>query len=161
MRQFLYDLKFKGTTIDSGPNFEEWKRSWTTRDMTRHSPKQENDDDCGVSTILSVYTSSLEVYNCRGHPMISRVWWNGSCNKWLCTAWLNAMSGMPLGRLTTLSLVSAEVQQPRPDTKSGRSLSLGLVLGKAKYKKDTLDCSSHPLTRLSLLITGCIQLSPS
>ena len=23
MRQFLYDLKFKGTTIDSGPNFEE------------------------------------------------------------------------------------------------------------------------------------------
>ena len=73
------------------------------------------------------------------------------CNEWHA----------PLGRLTTLSLVSAEVQQPRPDTKSGRSLSLGLLLGKAKYKKDTLDCSSRRLTRLSLLITGSGQLSPS
>ena len=25
MRQFLYDLKFKGTPVDNRPNFEEWK----------------------------------------------------------------------------------------------------------------------------------------
>ena len=61
MRRFLYDMKYKGSTIDSRPNFEEWKHSWATRDMTRYSPKQGNDDDCGVFTILSIYLISRGV----------------------------------------------------------------------------------------------------
>ena len=62
MRQFLYDLKFKGSPVDNRPNFEEWKSSWTTRDMTRQSPKQAgNDDDCGVFTILLIYLISQGV----------------------------------------------------------------------------------------------------
>ena len=58
MRRFLYDMKFKDSTIDSRPNFEEWKRSWATRDMSRYYPKQRNDDDCGAFTILSIYLIS-------------------------------------------------------------------------------------------------------
>ena len=61
MRRFLYDMEFKDSTIDSRPNFEEWKHSWATRDMTRYSPKQRNDDDCGVFTILSIYLISRGV----------------------------------------------------------------------------------------------------
>ena len=61
MRRFLYDMKFKDTTIDSRPDFEEWKHSWATRDKTRYFPKQGNDDDCGVFTILSIYLISRGV----------------------------------------------------------------------------------------------------
>ena len=69
MRQFLYDLKFKGAPVNNKPNFEEWKSSWTTWDMTQQSPLQGNDNNRGVFTILLRFTSSLEVYICRGHPM--------------------------------------------------------------------------------------------
>ena len=161
MRRFLYDMEFKDSTIDSRPNFKEWKHSWATRDMTRFSPKQGNDDDCGVFTILLIYLISRGVQLQRTTDNQQSVTERKlrlmiafsliKCNEWPA----------PAGRLTTLLLVSAAAQQPRPDTKSGRSLSLGLLLGKAKYKKDTMDCSGHLLARLSLLITGSRQLSPS
>ena len=61
MREYLYDMQYRYTPVENRPDFEEWKLSWQTRDMTRHSPMQENDDDCGVFTILSIYLISRGV----------------------------------------------------------------------------------------------------
>ena len=38
-----------------------WKRTWTTQDKSSQSPKQENGDNCGVFTILSIYLLSRGV----------------------------------------------------------------------------------------------------
>ena len=58
VREYLYNMQYRYTPVKNRPDFEEWKLSWKMRDMTRHSPMQENDDDCGVFTILSIYLIS-------------------------------------------------------------------------------------------------------
>ena len=61
MREYLYDMRYRHTPVENRPVFEEWKLGWKTRDMTRSSPKQDNNDDCGVFTILSIYLISRGV----------------------------------------------------------------------------------------------------
>ena len=61
LRQYLYDEECKTVAPERCPDFEQWRMDWTIRDMSRHSPRQRNGDDCGVFTILSIYLLSRGV----------------------------------------------------------------------------------------------------
>ena len=56
MLQYLYaEYKQRQQEAEAtAASFEVWSRSWTTADRSEESPQQENGDDCGVFTIVSI-----------------------------------------------------------------------------------------------------------
>ena len=69
MRQYLYDELTKNIQQDRKPPFEVWRQGWRAVDKSREAPKQLNDYDCGMFTLLTIYLNS------RGVP-ISRLMYN-------------------------------------------------------------------------------------
>ena len=61
LRYYLYDEECKTVAPERCPDFEQWKADWRIRDMSRHSPRQRNGNDCGVFTLLSIYLLSRGV----------------------------------------------------------------------------------------------------
>ena len=61
MQRYLYNEEFTDVAHDARPDFEVWKRTWTTQDKSRDSPKQENTFDCGTFVMISIYLMSRGV----------------------------------------------------------------------------------------------------
>ena len=61
IRRYLFDDEFKDTSVNLRPDFDEWKRSWKLENRSYHTPRQRNDFDCGVFTMLSIYLLSMGV----------------------------------------------------------------------------------------------------
>ena len=59
MRRYLYDANLEDK--DSRDDFDTWKHGWAIHNLTRDTPKQRNNTDCGVFTILSIYLASRGV----------------------------------------------------------------------------------------------------
>ena len=53
MVQYLY-AEYRRQHQEDAQAFEAWSRTWTTIDRSEESPLQENGDDCGVFTIVSI-----------------------------------------------------------------------------------------------------------
>ena len=61
LRRYLYDDLLKDVPVPQRPSYHDWSQSWTLRNRSGHSPRQTNDYDCGVFTMLSIYLSSRGV----------------------------------------------------------------------------------------------------
>ena len=72
MRNYLYDELTKHMQQVSRPSFEVWRWDWRAVDKSREAPKQLNDYDCGLFTLLTIYLNS------RGVP-ISRQMYDQHC----------------------------------------------------------------------------------
>ena len=59
MRRYLYDANLEDE--DSRDDFDTWKHGWAIHNLTRDTPKQRNNTDCGVFTILLIYLGSRGV----------------------------------------------------------------------------------------------------
>ena len=58
MRQFLYDEFHKDTPVEERPLYDDWKRRWKCSDRSMNAPRQRNNDDCGIFTLVSIYLLS-------------------------------------------------------------------------------------------------------
>ena len=61
LRRYLFEDMHKTVDEHSRPQYWEWSQDWSLRDLSRHSPRQQNDYDCGVFTMVSIYLSSRGV----------------------------------------------------------------------------------------------------
>ena len=61
MRRYMYDELTAGIPEGQRPSYNVWKREWSYQDKSRDSPKQQNGNDCGVFTLLSIYLLSRGV----------------------------------------------------------------------------------------------------
>ena len=59
MRRYLYDANLEDE--DNREDFDTWKLGWAIRNLSRNAPKQRNNTDCGVFTMLSIYLASRGV----------------------------------------------------------------------------------------------------
>ena len=59
MRRYLYDANLEDE--DSREDFDTWKLGWAIHNLSRYAPKQRNNTDCGVFTMLSIYLVSRGV----------------------------------------------------------------------------------------------------
>ena len=60
MRRFLYDEFHKGTPVEDRPPYDVWKREWKYSDRSLRCPRQQNDDDCGIFVLVSIYLMSRQ-----------------------------------------------------------------------------------------------------
>lgn len=61
MRRYLYDADFEDEDEDSRADFDSWKLGWALQDCSWNAPKQHNITDCGMFTLLSIYSASRGV----------------------------------------------------------------------------------------------------
>ena len=61
MCRYMYDELTSGIPEEQRPSYNVWKREWSYQDKSRNSPKQQNGNDCGVFTLVSIYLLSRGV----------------------------------------------------------------------------------------------------
>ena len=143
MREYIYDMQYRYTPVENRPDFEEWKLSWQTRDMTRHSPMQENDDDCGVFTILSIYLISRGVRLQRS-SYNQNIVTNRKLRRCIALALMKCRSQLQVHWII-LSLVNAAAPPPLLGGRRGRGTRHASQPTRLKLGRTLLACSCHQI----------------
>ena len=58
MRQFIYNEVHKDTPVEERSPYADWKRIRKCSDRSMNAPRQRNNDDCGIFTLVSIYLLS-------------------------------------------------------------------------------------------------------
>ena len=135
MRKYLYDEEFKGTLVNDRPAFAVWKQDWDTQNRSGHSPKQENGDDCGVFTLLSIYLLSRGVQISRStydqhivtHHMLRRS---------IASALMKASDITPAGSVASDWTRPRRTTNPSAGSKKRKREESRVARGKSKLRKD-------------------------
>ena len=67
MRQFLYDEFHRDIPQEERPPYNEWRREWNYSDRSQSAPRQMNNDDCGIFTLVGVILPFVERH--RAHTL--------------------------------------------------------------------------------------------